>query len=88
MFCHSSVDHAAISVMPVAQSVGCVKIVVNTSGSPVVVAVEDEDWLDPTDDDGVDEVRSEEVEAVVLEVAAGVDVLFVCPGVKMLRVCS
>src|SRR5947209_2318061 len=86
MFCHSSVDHAAISVMPVAQSVGCVKIVVKTSGSPVVVevAVDDDDWLETVDRDGFDEAGSEVVEAVV----DVVDVVFVCPGVRMLMVCS
>ncbi len=88
MFCHSSVDHAAISVTPVAQSVGCVKIVVKTSGSPVVVDVDDDDRFDTIDDDSVDEADSEGVEAVVLDGAGGVDVVFVRPGVKMLMVCS
>jgi hypothetical protein len=75
MFCHSSVDHAAISVMPVAHSVGCVKKVVRTSGSPVVVGVVvvDEDRLDTIDD----EVGREELDVV------GVDVVFVTPDVEM-----
>ena len=80
MFCHSSVDQAAISVTPVAQSVGWVKIVVKTSGSPVVVAVGEDVSLatpivDGNDDD--DEGSGDEGETVF-------DVLVVCPPITLI----
>ena len=82
MFCHRYVDQASISVMPLEQPVGWVKIVVKTSGSPVVVAVDEEVPLatavvvDGNDDD--DEGNAaEEGEAVV-------DVLVACPPITLM----
>ncbi len=84
MFCHRNVDQASISVMPVEQSVGWVKIVVKTSGSSVVVAVDKEVPLatavvDGNDDDDDDDEGSgdEEGEAVA-------DVLLVCPPITLM----
>lgn len=39
MFCHSSVDHAAISVIPPLHPDGWVKTVVRTNGLPGVVSL-------------------------------------------------
>ncbi len=68
-----------------AQSVGCVNIVVKTSGSPVVVTVDDDDFPGTVDDDAVDETDDDDCEVGILD---DVDVVFVCPVVRMLRVCS